>query len=159
VITRNLIFASEASRGVSPDVATTLDNGTNTAITYTRLPSGLWVHNFNGTTSKITLASTVTKLQTVVFWMYPTSNTRAIMGFDGGTHLLSISAGNVIVATGWDSPVIYVNDILTATIALNVWNYITVKTTNEFNATATIIGNATTWFVGYLTMIKFFNKF
>lgn len=63
-LTTGLVYASEMSLGNMPDVSYTENTsryktdlrGTNTNIAYTRLPSGLWVHNFYNT-SVVTIAN------------------------------------------------------------------------------------------------------
>ncbi len=48
------------------------NNGTHTAITWVRLPSGLWVRSFNGTTSIVNIADNaslrLTNAGTILFW-------------------------------------------------------------------------------------------
>jgi hypothetical protein len=66
--------------GAMPETTTLYDssrfknNGTMTAVTWTQLPSGLWVMNFNGTTSQVSCTGTIS-LQpsiaiTISTWVY-----------------------------------------------------------------------------------------
>lgn len=82
MITRGLVFASEFSMDASPATATTLDrsrfknHGTNTGITYTRLPSGLWVHTTSIDSNNVNLGapssiSFTSQPFSVCLWIYP----------------------------------------------------------------------------------------
>jgi hypothetical protein len=57
--TRGIVFEADVSRDVMPSTVTLIDrsrwknNGTWTNGAYTRLPSGLWVGSFNGTSTQI----------------------------------------------------------------------------------------------------------
>lgn len=111
-LTRGLVFQSEVSLGVMPDVAYTYDksreknNGSNTSITYTRLPSGLWAHYFNGT-GYVSLGSTVpslyfgNKILTISFWVNLSSLTDAYIIYNGATnattkgYMISANSGTV----------------------------------------------------------------
>ena len=96
--TRGVVFEQERFWGVSgadsPPVATTPDksrfknHGTNTAITYTQLESGLFVPVFDGATSLINCgndASLNTLGLTYIYWVRPT---------------VSFAAGPVVIGKG-----------------------------------------------------------
>jgi hypothetical protein len=162
-LTRGLVFSSEVSTGVMPDIATTLDrsrwknNGTNTAITYSQLPSGLYVHNFDGAPSKIVLAKTLGKVQSVLFWIKPTLLSRSICDFDAGTHSVEMTAGSLITATGWAAPNLYVVGATGARITINQWNMVAVTTATSFVGSAFVFGQEASFYSGQGAAIQTFN--
>lgn len=97
--------------------------------------------NFNGTNNYVSIASTIANVQSVSFWVNPTSTTANLLDLDGGTHYITSSAGTVS-ATGFSSPSIYVNGALNGTITANTWNYITITTATGISSSAITIGKA-----------------
>jgi len=65
MIDRSLVYASQDYRGEATPAAGTLsldrsrekNNGTETSVGYTKLPSGLWVHTQNAETDKVALGT------------------------------------------------------------------------------------------------------
>ena len=134
------------------------NNGTYTNITQTRLPSGLWALTLNGTTSKVTFAVSTCKVQTFTGWINSTTASRSIVDFDSGTHSIELDATPNVTATGWASPTIYVNGVLSATGALNVWKMITVTTATPFTMSALVLGQEVSWYGGVLALPKLYNR-
>ena len=91
--TRGIVFESEVSRDVEPGVVTLYDrsrfqnNGAMTDVSWTQLPSGLWVMSYNGSSSLVDLGNADSlKLKdtnfTLMLWFNPTT-----VGVDTTTQL------------------------------------------------------------------------
>jgi hypothetical protein len=152
----NTVFRSSQEAGVQPDTTSFSDltrqhnPGVMANMTWERLPSKLWVLNFNGTTSKITHSASTVKVAGISFWCKPTVNTRSIFSFDGGYHSVEITAANLITALGWISPTIYVNGVSGAAVGLGRWNFVSIGTISPFTMSALVIGQEATWYSGLL---------
>ena len=85
-------------------------------------------------------AGNIGSINAVSCWIKSDSGDESLFDFDGGTHTIAISSGQ-LTAAGWASPIIYVDGVATGTVDTN-WHYITVTTATAFNATATHIGRA-----------------
>ena len=81
--TKGLVLDPEASRDIEPGIVTLYDrsrfqnNGAMTDVTWVRLPSGLWVMGFNGTTSIVNcgVGASLANLtpMTLIEWINPTT--------------------------------------------------------------------------------------
>jgi hypothetical protein len=107
--------------------------------------SGMCLY-FNGTTSNVSVGTTVPSVQSVSFWVKPKTTTETLVDFDGGTHYISASAGT-LSATGFSTPTIYVNGISGGALVANMWQHVEVTTATAFDATALIIGKRSTNFL------------
>ena len=114
--------------------------GTNPSSGYVRL-----ARNFNGSSDSIAVGALTggTAVKSVDFWTYPTSTTTRFIDLDAGTHYVWANAGTV-TATGFTSPTIYVNGVVSSTIVANQWQHIAVTTGTSFNATNTTLGKQST---------------
>jgi len=146
--------------GAMPGVVTLVDHsryrndGAMTDVTWTQLPSGLWVLDFNGTSSIVDYGNTHTNIKSALLWIYPNDNTsRSIIDFDGGTHSLELSAGGDLTATGWAAPTIYVNGIVAAAVSQSNWSCIAVTTATAFSASALVFGQEASFFDGKMGII------
>jgi hypothetical protein len=90
------------------DLSGYANHGTITGCLWERLPSGLWVNNFDGTDDKISLADTptldITGNFTFLFWLNKTVNGLADIyeGIDvatDGIHILTSATESLIVRT------------------------------------------------------------
>ncbi len=114
---------------------------------------------FNGSTASVTVASTLTSMKSTSFWVKPKTNGETLVDFDGGTHYIAASAGN-ITATGFSSPTYYINGLATTTPQLvpNVWQHIEVTTSTAFNASSIKIGNNASAFLnGFVDEFRIHN--
>ena len=115
---------------------------------------------FNGSTASVTVANTVSNLQTVSFWVKPKTNGETLVDFDGGTHYIAASAGT-ITATGFAGTVTYyINGLPTSTPTLtaNTWQHITITTSTPFDATAIKVGNkASAYLNGFIDEFKIYD--
>ncbi|MBI2465307.1 DUF2341 domain-containing protein [Candidatus Shapirobacteria bacterium] len=114
--------------------------------------------SFDGSNDKATLFSSVSNLQTVSFWFYPTSTSPAVIDFDGGTHYISGSSGT-LTATGFVDPLIYINGLLTSSFSINTWSHVTIVTNTPFTATAVTLGKVSTnFFPGIIDEFRLYNR-
>lgn len=113
---------------------------------------------FNGSTASVTVANSLSSVKSVAFWVKPKTNSQYLIDFDGGTHYISASSGT-ISATGFTSPVYYINGLVTTTPTLvaNVWQHIEVTTGTSFTASSVKLGNVTTNYLdGFLDEVRIF---
>ncbi len=156
VLSERLHVGGVAPPGLFEDESRGGVTGTHTAITMTRLASGLWVPSYNGTSSKIAIGDLGRDIKTVYLWVYPNDNTtRSILDLDGGTHSLEIDGSGNLTATGWTSPTFYTNAVAGAVaISQSVWNFIAITTDTAIDANNVTLGNEATWFDGYQAIVK-----
>jgi len=131
---------------------------TDTSMTYTKLPSGLYVPVFNGTSGKITLGDLGLNVQSCIVWIYPDDNTtRSILDLDGGTTSLELDGSGDLTATAWSTPTRYVNSVAANAVAQSVWSMIAVTTATGIDASSVVIGNEASWFDGNMGLFKLFD--
>ena len=105
----------------------------------------------------VSIGSTVRDVQTISFWVKPTTTSQNFIDLDNGTHYISDTSG-VVSATGFSSPTIYVNGKSNGTLTANQWNHIEVTTATSFNATSIKLGRRTTnYLTGFMDEVKLFN--
>jgi len=93
----------------------------------------------------------------VSFWVYPDVATDDIIDFDGGTHTITL-ASNIVTATGFSTPTIYVNGVQKSTVIIGAWNHVVVKTDTGFDVNNMDIGRiGAGFFDGKLDEVKLFN--
>ena len=97
-----------------------------------------------------------TIINTVSFWTYPTSTTNYFVDLNGSAYISAPSG--TLSATGFTSPTIYVNGVVSSTLAANQWQYITVTTATNLNASALNFGKiSTNYLAGKLDEVKLYN--
>lgn len=121
---------------VSPSTVTWHDqtryhnDGTLTDVTWSRLPSGLWVAGFNGSTSFINVADNAVLSNmaalTLVAWVYPTgwgeSDAGRVVSLSGAYQVAMLS-GKFAASFYCDSADTTVN-AAASSVALNQWRFI-----------------------------------
>ena len=112
---------------------------------------------FDGAGDYVTVGN-IGNIKSFSVWIYPTANTKSIADFDGGTISAEIDASNNITATGWTSPTVYVNGIASDDITLNVWNYITITSGTNVNASALVLGNEVSYFTGSISDVAIYSS-
>ena len=95
---------------------------------------------FNGTTQYLYTATTISSVQTVAFWVYPSSTTDNFINLNGTTYITSSSG--TVSATGTTSPSIYVNGVLNGTTTASAWNHVVVTTGTAISASSFEVGRA-----------------
>ena len=112
---------------------------------------------FDGAGDYITTGNIGSDIKTVEFWVYPTSTTNYFVDLNGSAYI-SASAGT-ISATGFTSPVYYVNGAVSSTITANTWQHIAVTTATAINASSTNIGKiSTNYLAGYMDELRISNS-
>jgi len=106
----------------------------------------------DGADDSITVGDTSATIKTFVIMLTPNSTSEDIADFDGGTHTLEVGAGT-ITATGWATPVIYVDAAVTSTLAAGTEQIIGVTTGTGFAADSVKIGQETTFFNGNIAAV------
>jgi hypothetical protein len=96
--------------------------------------------NFDGTDDYVNVGTGPNGVQTVEFWVYPTSNTQYFIDLDGGTHYIWADSGT-LTATGF-ATTIRINGVETTAIESNKWQHVSVSTGTAFDATNITIGKA-----------------
>jgi len=112
---------------------------------------------FNGSSDYVTIGN-VGSIKSFSTWIYPTADTKSIADFDGGTTSIEIDGSNNITATGWTSPTIYVNGIASDDITLNTWNFITITSDTNVNASALVLGKETSYYTGNYSDIAIYSS-
>ena len=111
---------------------------------------------FNGTSDNVSIGNTINGVQTLAFWVKPTSITASIFQLTSSTYITASSG--TISATGFTTPSIYVNGQLGTTIISNQWNFIEVTTGTGINADALLIGKANDSYTsGFIDEPKIYN--
>lgn len=111
---------------------------------------------FDGTDDWIDVGDMGTDINTIAFWIKSDSLSESIIDLDGGTHTISVSSG-VISASGFSSPAIYIDGIMSQTIDTN-WHHIIIKTSTAIDANNTDIGRiSSNYFDGSIDEVKIWN--
>jgi hypothetical protein len=147
------------------DSATTYDsstngfNGTPTSTSETSWVPGKYgsALSLDGTADYIDIGTGPTKVNTIEFWVYPTTTSEHFIDLDGSNYI-SASSGTVS-ATGFSSPTIYVNGVVSTTIVANQWQHIAVTTETAENATDLDIGRleGTDFLSGIIDDVRIYN--
>ena len=111
---------------------------------------------FDGVNDVIDVGDTGKTVNTVSFWIKPTTTSEDIMDLDGGTHTIEVSSGT-ITATGFSSPTIYVDGSVSSTLDTD-WHHVAITTATGFSASDLDIGKETTYFDGTLASVQLFGK-
>lgn len=113
-------------------------SGTITGATYQTGKYGKAL-NFNGSTDAVGSISSVSSINTVSFWVNPSSTTANLIDVQTTPGTINISASSdTISATGFSTPTIYVNGISGSTATGGAWNHIVITTATSFNTTSSM---------------------
>lgn len=92
--------------------------------------------NFTATdTEYIEIGNGPSDIDTITFWVKPTSTTDEFINLNSTTVYISASSGTVGLA-GQVGETVYVNGVNGATITANVWNHVAVITASSINASS-----------------------
>lgn len=112
--------------------------------------------DFDGTDDYVSVANTISGVQTVSFWVKPSSSTTNMIALTGSAYITSSSG--IVSATGFTSSTIYVNGVANGTLTADAWNHVAVTTTSGISASAITFGLAnSTYLNGQLDDIRLFN--
>ncbi|HSX39540.1 MAG TPA: LamG domain-containing protein, partial [Candidatus Saccharimonadales bacterium] len=144
----------EAVGGTAYDSSGNSNNGTDKGTTIVQGKFGRG-RNFNGTSDNIIVSHVIPGVQTVGFWIKPTTTTTSVLRLTNSIYI-SASAGT-LSATGFSSPIIYVNSIVTSTITANVWQHVEVTTATAITATSIKFGFAnSSYFSGIMDDVRIY---
>lgn len=96
-------------------------------------------------------------VNTVGFWVYPASTTDYFIDLNGSAYIWVNAA--TVTATGFTSPTIYVNGVVSYTLFANAWQYVAVTTATSLNASDLDIGRLedTDYFAGKIDDLRIYN--
>ena len=124
-------------------------NNNDATTTGTTVVDGIFgkARKFNGTSDVISALALTggTAVQSVDFWVYPITTTEYFVDLNGSAYVWA-NAGTV-TATGFTSPTIYVNGLVSSAIVAGQWQHIAVTTGTALNASVPKIGKTTTNFM------------
>lgn len=104
---------------------------------------------FSGLSGYIDIGNISANCNTIVFWINPKSTTESLIDLDGGTHTVSIASGT-ITATGFDTPIIYVNGAVGSTVYADVPSFVVITTQTGFSVSDLDIGRiSSSYYDGY----------
>jgi len=148
---------SAGSGQEAPDTSGNGNTGTITGATYKSGKIGKAL-NFNGGTDTVTVSNSLST-KSVEFWVYPTTTTQNLIDLRTAATAANISvSGGAISATGFTSPTIYVNGIVSSTLSASVWQHVTITTGTAITANAIQFGRiSTTSLTGKLDSIRIFD--
>ncbi|MFA6458305.1 MAG: LamG-like jellyroll fold domain-containing protein [Patescibacteria group bacterium] len=112
---------------------------------------------FDGSDDSLNAGAIAQPVNAVSFWIFADTVSRDIIDFDGGTHALSI-VSRQLIATGFDSPTIFIDGTEGTEISRNAWHHIVVTTATPFTASALKIGKKTTFFDGKIDELALFAR-
>uniref|UniRef100_A0A6M3XLE5 Lectin/glucanase superfamily protein n=1 Tax=viral metagenome TaxID=1070528 RepID=A0A6M3XLE5_9ZZZZ len=109
-------------------------------------------YSFDGTNDDLSCGNVGT-MKSAAFWIKPTTTSEDIADMDGGTHTIEVGSGT-ITATGWSSPAIYVDGVVSSTLVAGIWQHVVITTATGFAASAVKFGKETTYLDGSLMEAK-----
>ena len=117
---------------------------------------------FESTSSQyVNVANTIASVNSVSFWVKPTSTTTSLMVLNGaaGNASISVSSGTISAGAGFSSPTIYVNGKVSSALVANEWQFVTVTTATGISASNMMIGRVNTGYLdGFIDEVKLFGS-
>lgn len=107
------------------------------------IPASL-AYKFNGSSDYITVPN-ISGIKSVGFWAYPTATSNSYFQVAAGIYISDTSG--TLSATGFTSPSIYVDGVLSTTIRPNRWQFVVVTSGTAVNGSTMYIGRQN---AGYL---------
>lgn len=112
----------------------------------------------NTTSDYIDIGDTNQSIKSISFWLNPDTTTEDIIDLDGGTHKISVSTGT-LSATGFDTPIIYVDGAVSSILATGSFQNVAITTATGFNASNFDIGKiAASYFDGDIKDVMIWNR-
>lgn len=112
----------------------------------------------SGTTGPyVNVGTSYNGVKSLSFWIKPNSTTQSVIDLNGSAYI-SFSSGT-ISATGFTSPTIYVDGIVSSTVSNTGWHLITITTATGINANALNLGLVgSTNYKGILDDVRIYNR-
>lgn len=147
----------ERKASIATDTSTNTNDGTlinGPQFTAGKIGSGL---SFTSTSSQsVDVGNTISGVKSVSYWVKPTSTTNSMLALSGSAYITS-STGT-ISATGFTSPTIYVNGVVSSTLVANTWQQVIVTTGTSVSSSAIKFGLANgTYFNGLIDEVKVYD--
>ncbi len=114
--------------------------------------------SFSGGTDEVSVSSSITT-NTIEFWTNPSTTTQNLIDLRTAATAANISVSSgTISATGFTSPIIYVNGVVSSTLAAGTWQHVSITTSSSITANAIKFGRiGSTSLTGSLDSIKIYN--
>lgn len=111
---------------------------------------------FDGSNDYIAIGTGPSTVKSVSFWFKPSTSTSYVMELNGSAYIW-VNAGT-LTATGFTTPTVYINGKSSSTVTLNEWQYVTVSSDTNINASGLNLGKySTNYFSGILDEVKLFD--
>lgn len=138
----------------SGNALTLTNNGTTT---FALGKFGKGSEHVPASTQYFSTATTITGVKTVSFWTNPDSTTNYYIALTSGASITSSSG--TISATGFTSPTIYVNGVISSTIAADSWQHVVVTSETAIDANQFYAGReGTNYYDGTLDEVRVYNR-
>ncbi|MFA6005573.1 MAG: DUF2341 domain-containing protein [Patescibacteria group bacterium] len=116
--------------------------------------------SFAGSNSQyVNFSNSVAAVKSIGFWIRPTSTTTSVAVLNGaaGNASISISSGTISTGAGFATPTVYVNGVISSTIAANTWQYVVITTETGITASNIMLGRVNTgYFNGFMDGVKIY---
>lgn len=111
---------------------------------------------FDGVNQNIVVGAGPTTVNTISFWVNPTSATQSLMQLNGSTNITASSGS--INANGFSSPTIYVDGVATSDLTPNKWQFVTITSPTSINASDIVFGKVgASHFEGVIDDVRMYN--
>jgi hypothetical protein len=111
--------------------------------------------SFDGVNDVVTIANTIANIQTISFWVKPSTTSEQLLSINGASYIDLV--GGTITTTGITSPTIYVNGKLKSTLSAGSWQQVTITTGSSLSGSAIKIAQISTNYGQiYFDELKFF---
>jgi hypothetical protein len=132
-------------------------NGMTGTATGTTVVAGKFGNGRSFTSTDQIAVSSISNVQTIAFWAYPTSTTTDIIRLRSSPATNITAASGTVTATGF-SPTIYVNGIASSTVTANSWQHIVMTVSTGITADAILLGQVSAAMSGYLDEVRLYNR-
>lgn len=113
--------------------------------------------SLNGTTQSFSTSTNIGRVQTISFWVNPTSSTTYMVDLDG-TKTITATSGT-IAANNFADSTIYINGVAGTTLTANVWQLVTVTTNNFVTTSALSVGKVgSNYLSGNIDEVRLYNR-
>ena len=164
---RGLWHLNEAASGAVPTTAgyVTDASGNGKNGTYTGTPGAVYVTGrltgaiqFDGTDDYVTVGNLGAGVRTVEFWISDANATDGIMELNSTTAYISKASGS-ISATGFGTPIYYVDGAVSSSLPASGWHHVVVVASADVFASAGIFGRAgADYMAGILDEVVFHDR-
>lgn len=112
---------------------------------------------FDGSNDYVDIGAAATEVRSLSFWIKSTDASDQILDLNGSAYV-TLSSGSV-TATGFTSPTIYVNGVVSSTVAANRWSNVVITTATGINASDMDLGRieGVGYFQGFIDEVKLYD--